>query len=107
MQREQAALTRGELSRQEQFRQLQLEAPVTELPEQGLLLGAPMQVAEPEFPRAGRIAGQKSSSGQAGESTRRICIKLHRLPRVPNTSIPVDMSGQAGMVAPSMSRSTQ
>lgn len=56
LQREQAALTRGELSRQEQFRQLQLEAPVTELPEQGLLLGAPMQVAEPEFPRAGRIA---------------------------------------------------
>lgn len=56
LQREQAALTRGELSRQEQFRQLQLEAPVTELPEQGLLLGAPMQVAEPEFPRAGRTA---------------------------------------------------
>ena len=56
LQQQQAALTRGELARQEQFRQLQLEAPTVEVPEQGLLLGAPMQVAEPEFPPAGRTA---------------------------------------------------
>jgi hypothetical protein len=56
LQQQQAALTRGELARQEQFRQLQLEAPTVEVPEQGLLLGAPMQVTEPEFPPAGRTA---------------------------------------------------
>lgn len=56
LQRLQAELARGELARQEQFRQIQLEAPVVELPEQGLLLGAPMQVAEPEFAPAGRTA---------------------------------------------------
>jgi len=53
LQQQQAALTRGELARQEQFRQLQLEAPTVEVPEQGLLLGAPMQVTEPEFNLAG------------------------------------------------------
>lgn len=56
LQRLQAELARGELARQEQFRQIQLEAPVAELPEQGLLLGAPMRVAEPEFTPAGRTA---------------------------------------------------
>jgi hypothetical protein len=56
LQRLQAELARGELARQEQFRQVQLEAPIAELPEQGLLLGAPMRVAEPEFAPAGRTA---------------------------------------------------
>lgn len=56
LQRLQAELARGELARQDQFRQIQLEAPVADLPEQGLLLGAPMQVAEPEFAPAGRTA---------------------------------------------------
>lgn len=53
---QQAELARAELARQEQFRQLQLEAPMAELPDQGLLLGAPMRVAEPEFAPAGRTA---------------------------------------------------
>ena len=56
LQRLQAELARGQLARQEQFRQLQLEAPVAELPEQGLMLGAPLQVAEPEFAPAGQPA---------------------------------------------------
>lgn len=45
-----------ELNRQDEFRRLQLEAPTTQLPAQGLLLGAPMQVAEPEFAPAGQPA---------------------------------------------------
>lgn len=56
LQRLQTELARGQLARQEQFRQLQLEAPVAELPEQGLMLGAPLQVAEPEFAPAGQPA---------------------------------------------------
>lgn len=49
----QQQLALEELNRQDEFRRLQLEAPTTELPAQGLLLGAPMQVAEPEFAPAG------------------------------------------------------
>lgn len=55
----QQQLALEELNRQNEFRRLQLEAPTPELPEQGLLLGAPMQVAEPEFAPAGQttVAG--------------------------------------------------
>lgn len=49
----QQQLALEELNRQDEFRRLQLEAPTTELPAQGLLLGAPMKVAEPEFSPAG------------------------------------------------------
>lgn len=52
--RQQAELAQAELARQEQFRQLQLEAPTAEAPAQGMMLGAPMRVAEPEFVPAGR-----------------------------------------------------
>lgn len=52
----QQQLALEELNRQDEFRRLQLEAPTTELPAQGLLLGAPMQVAEPEFAPAGAPA---------------------------------------------------
>lgn len=43
----QQQLALEELNRQDEFRRLQLEAPVAEVPAQGLMLGAPMQVAEP------------------------------------------------------------
>lgn len=49
----QQQLALEELNRQDEFRRLQLEAPTTEVPAQGLLLGAPMKVAEPEFAPAG------------------------------------------------------
>lgn len=57
-----------ELNRQDEFRRLQLEAPTTELPTQGLLLGAPMQVAEPEFAPAGEpaVAGLVGAPAPAG-----------------------------------------
>lgn len=45
-----------ELNRQDEFRRQQLTAPVSELPPQGLMLGAPMQVAQPEFTPAGQSA---------------------------------------------------
>jgi len=47
------------LNRQDEFRRQQLTAPTPELPAQGLMLGAPVQVAEPEFAPAGRsvVAG--------------------------------------------------
>jgi hypothetical protein len=54
LQREQAASARAEMSRQEKLRQEQLAVTAPELPPQGLMLGAPAQVVEPEFAPAGR-----------------------------------------------------
>lgn len=45
-----------QLNRLDEFRRQQLTAPTPELPAQGLMLGAPMQVAEPEFTPAGQTA---------------------------------------------------
>jgi hypothetical protein len=45
-----------QLNRLDEFRRQQLTAPTPELPAQGLMLGAPMQVAEPEFVPAGQTA---------------------------------------------------
>ena len=61
-QAQQQQLALEELNRQNEFRRLQLEAPTTELPAQGLMLGAPMQVAEPEF----APAGQPAAAGLTG-----------------------------------------
>jgi hypothetical protein len=63
----QQQLALEELNRQNEFRRLQLEAPVAEVPTQGLMLGAPMQVAEPEFAPAGQsvAAGLVSAPGAA------------------------------------------
>jgi hypothetical protein len=52
----QQQLALEELNRQDEFRRQQLTAPVSELPPQGLMLGAPMQVAQPEFTPAGQSA---------------------------------------------------
>lgn len=49
----QQQLALEELNRQNEFRRLQLEAPPVELPAQGMMLGAPMQVSEPEITPAG------------------------------------------------------
>ena len=48
LQREQAAGARAEMSRQEKLRLEQLAVTAPELPPQGLMLGAPAQVVEPE-----------------------------------------------------------
>lgn len=66
----QQQLALEELNRQDEFRRLQLEAPTTELPAQGLLLGAPMQVAEPEFAPAGvPTAGLIAPAGAPAAAT--------------------------------------
>ena len=67
-QERQQQLALEELNRQDEFRRQQLTAPTAELPSQGLLLGAPMQVAEPEFAPAGQtaVAGLAAVPGVAG-----------------------------------------
>ena len=55
-----------QLNRQDEFRRQQLTAPTPELPAQGLMLGAPMQVAEPEFTRAGQTAAAGLAAVPAG-----------------------------------------
>lgn len=67
----QQQLALEELNRQDEFRRLQLEAPVAEVPAQGLMLGAPVQVAEPEFVPAGQsvAAGLVSAPGVAPAAT--------------------------------------
>lgn len=64
----QQQLALEELNRQDEFRRLQLEAPAPELPPQGLMLGAPMQVTEPEFTPAGQtaVAGLSGAPAVAG-----------------------------------------
>jgi hypothetical protein len=52
----QQQLALEELNRQDEFRRQQLTAPTPELPAQGLMLGAPMRVVEPEFTPAGQTA---------------------------------------------------
>lgn len=52
----QRQLALEELNRQDEFRRQQLTAPVSDVPPQGLMLGAPMQVAQPEFAPAGQSA---------------------------------------------------
>lgn len=54
LQREQAAGARAEMSRQDKLRQEQLAVTAPELPPQGLMLGAPTQVVEPEVIKDGR-----------------------------------------------------
>jgi hypothetical protein len=95
LQQQQAALTRGELARQEQFRQLQLEAPLAEVPEQGLLLGAPLAVAEPEFPPAGRaaVAGLFPAGGAAPVAGAAPAAPAARVAVAPAAAKPVKLGG--------------
>jgi hypothetical protein len=62
LQQQQAALARAELTRQDEFRRLQLGAPTAEVPKQGLLTNK-LPVAEPEFTPAGAPAFVAGLSG--------------------------------------------
>jgi len=62
----QQQLALEELNRQDEFRRQQLTAPTPELPPQGLMLGAPMQVAQPEFTPAGQSAAAGLLAPSAG-----------------------------------------
>lgn len=57
LQREQAAATRAEMARQEVARQRIAELPPVEIPQGGLRLGAPMPLAEGEYPTIVPVEG--------------------------------------------------
>lgn len=84
----QRQLALEELNRQDEFRRLQLKAPTTELPVQGLLLGAPMQVAEPDFAPAGQPAVAGLTTGQAVTVTPPAGVQTKAAPKVAPKAAP-------------------
>lgn len=82
-----------ELNRQDEFRRQQLTAPTAELPSQGLMLGAPMQVAEPEFTPAG-------SSGVAGLAGAPAVAGVGAVPPPPAAAVPTPATPKAPTTSP-------
>lgn len=92
----QQQLALEELNRQDEFRRLQLEAPTTELPAQGLLLGAPMKVAEPEFAPAGVPAAAGLVAPPAGTTP---AAAATGVPAAPKPAAPKPAGGKVMKIA--------